>query len=217
MLLWLHAEATRVVLVFSNAIGGFGRQTGWNSIGVMHRALKPLATNIVYLYDDTGLLHFDGIAGLGGDYAACVGGLGAMLESRGWTSVYAFGDSSGGYSALRYGLDLEAKAVLSMSGLSTLDPADPVRQDPRLQPFFRQPGEFAVDLLPLYRARARRPHLLLCYGELNKHDSRHALRMAELPEAELIPFPGYSEHSTFVASLRNRSFGALARRLLACE
>jgi hypothetical protein len=214
VLLWLHPGATRAVLVFSNVAGGFGAQTGWHSIGAIHRVLKLLATNIIYMYDDQALLHFGGVTGLGSDYAGCIGGLRALLEARGWPETYTFGASAGGFSALRYGLELESRAILSMSGPTTLYPPDLTRQSPWLHRFHRELGEFAVDLLPLFRAHARRPHLLLCYGEVNSDDARHARRMAELPEAELIPFQGYAEHSTFIESMRNRSLGALVQRLL---
>jgi hypothetical protein len=212
-LLWASPGATRTVIAFPHLGGGFGPLRGWLSIALLHRTLRPLAANVVYIRDESLRLHFCGIHGLGSDYSASIQALGQALRSRGWGPLHTFGESSGGYTALRFGLDLGARAVLSMSGPTSMA-GDTERNDPRLVRFYRDAPQFAVDLLPLYRASAKRPRLLLCYGEDNAYDTRMAQRMAELPGTELVPFAGFAGHSTFIEAMRTRTLAPLATRLL---
>lgn len=213
-LLWTRPGVRRTALVFSNVGGSFGVLKGWHSIAQVHLAIRPLELNAIYLRDASRLVHFGGIRGLAADYPGCIAALKALLDGRGWTSVYALGDSAGGYAALRYGLDLEMRAVLSFSGQTSLDPADEANRHRMLEPVQNALPAYTVDLLPLYRARARRPRLLLCYGELNKSDAAHAQRMAELPETKLIPFEGFAWHSTLLEAVRRRSLDKLLGRLV---
>jgi hypothetical protein len=212
--MWVHPGAERTVIAFSHMQGGFGPMAGWHSIGLVHRILRPLGVNVVYLLDEPGHLHFGLIRGLGDDYSSGIDRLKALLAERGWSRTYAFGPSSGGFSALRFGLDLEAQAVLSMSGPTDLDVPDPAHRDPRLLIFYRDLPRFAVDLLPLYRASVHRPRLVMCYGQLNDYDRQMAERMTELGETALAPFDGFAGHSTFVEGLRNGRLGPLLRQLI---
>jgi hypothetical protein len=188
---------------------------GWHSIGIVHRVFRPLGVNVVYMLDESESVHFGRIRGLGKGYEECLGKLKALLGARGWNEIYMYGVSSGGFSALRYGLDLGAHAVLSMSGPTNLTREEVVTPDPRLDHFYRNLPAYAIDLLPLYRNSARRPRLLLCYGELNEYDKSMAQRMAEFPGTDLIPFAGFAGHSTFIEALRNGTHGPLVKRLLA--
>jgi hypothetical protein len=215
VLLWAHPGATRTAIAFSHLEGGFGPMAGWHSIGIVHRVLRPLGVNVVYLLDESQSLHFGRIRGLSEDYGGCLNGLKALLGARGWNETYTYGVSSGGFSALRYGVDLGARGVLSMSGPSNLVRQPGVTPDPRLEHFYRTLPAFAIDLLPLYRKSARTPRLLLCYGELNEYDKGMARRMAEFPGTSLIPFEGFAGHSTFIEALRNGRLGPLLQQLVA--
>jgi hypothetical protein len=73
--------------------------------------------------------------------------------------------------------------------------------------------QMTVDLLPLFRRASRRPRLLLCYGDANAGDAEMALRMSEFPETELVPFHGFSGHSTFMEATRLGNLRALTARL----
>jgi hypothetical protein len=211
-LLWTRTDASKTVLAFSTYTGGFGPMRGWNSVFLAHRFLAALPVNVVYLRDETYCLNLAGNRSLGADYAACVESLRALASSRGWTDLYTLGLSMGGYSALRFALDLGARAALSFSGPTTIASAE-YRKKLGLEHFYGKAPAMAADLLPLYRAAPQRPRLLLCYGEHNAIDAEMAGRMAAFRETELVPFRGFSGHSTFMEAGRLGQLRALALRL----
>jgi len=213
-MLWLREGAQKTLLAFSNVHGGYGPMRGWASVALLHRFLKRFAVNVIYLRDATRCLHVAGIPGLGDDYASCVASLRALCAQRGWGEIYALGVSAGGYSALRYGLDLGARAVLSFSGPSDVTPhADPAKRIAMYGTLYETVPGMAFDLLPLYRRSARRPRLLLCFGEGNAYDAGMARRMAEFPETELVSF-AFSEHTTFIEAMRLRQVETMVGRLI---
>jgi hypothetical protein len=214
VMLWLREDAQQTLLAFSNVHGGFGPMRGWASVALVHRYLRKFALNVVYLRDPSRCLHLAGLPGLGDSYDSCVAGLRALYARRGWGKIYTLGVSAGGYGALRYGLDLGARAVLSFSGPSDVaPPADPARRVAPFGTLYRTAPGMAVDLLPLYRRSARRPRLLLCYGQGNAYDAHMARRMAEFPETELVPF-AFAGHTTIVEALRLGLIEKLVGRLI---
>lgn len=214
-LLWVRPDSPRVVLVFSTLRGNFGMLKGWPSVSLVHRFLAEFPVNIVYLRDETACLSLAGNRAFGADYGACVAGIRALCEARGWREGYALGLSSGGFPALRYGLDLEVRGVLSFSGPTDLTPGPGLAaRHPDERALAETAPRMAVDLLPLLRAAKRRPRMLLCYGERNDYDATQAQRLAGLPEAELVPFAGFAGHSTFMEAGRLGQSRALVARLL---
>jgi hypothetical protein len=213
VLLWLRPDATQTVLAFSTLAGGFGPMRGWNSVYLVHRFLARFPVNIVYLRDETYCLNLAGNLGLGADYRACVARLAALFEERGWRDVYAIGLSNGGFAALRYGLDLALRGVLSFSGPTTLESAQD-RAALGLEHLHKTVPHETIDLVPSFRRASRRPRLLLCHGEKNAFDTAMAKRMAEFPETELIALAGFSGHSTFMEASRLGQLRGLTSRLL---
>jgi dienelactone hydrolase len=211
-LLWVRNGAAKTVLAFSTYAGGFGPMHGWGSVFLAHRFLGGFPLNIVYLRDETYCLNLAGNRSLGADYAASVAALRALCSGRSWNELYTVGFSMGGYSAMRFGLDLGVRAVLSFSGPSTLVSAE-YRAKIGLNWFYQAAPAMAADLLPLFQQASRRPRLLLCYGELNPVDAGMAEHMAGLAETELIAFPGFRGHSTFMEAGRLNKLGELTARL----
>jgi hypothetical protein len=211
-LLWVRNGAAKTALAFSTYAGGFGFMRGWGSVFLAHRFLASFPLNIVYLRDETYCLNLAGNRSLGADYGACVEALRSLCAQRGWRELYALGFSMGGYSALRFGLDLGVRAALSFSGPTSLASAE-YREQMGLKWLHEAAPQMTVDLLPLFRRASRRPRLLLCYGDANAGDAEMATRMAGLPETELIPFEGFDGHSTFMEAGRLGRLGALTARL----
>jgi hypothetical protein len=211
LLVWSRAGTDKVVLIFSHVAGGFGPLRTVASTAIVHRAIEQVAASIVYVRDPSGGLNLAGVRGLAPDYEGCVVALRALCARKGWRHVYTMGPSSGGYAALRYGLDLGARGVLSMSGFVHLEP--PVA--PVLQPFYKRAPHMAVDLLPLYRAHPSPPRVMMCYGEKHERDAASARRMAELPGTELIAAPDFDDHSTLIWAIAERTLQPLVGRLIA--
>ena len=214
-LLWVRPGASRVLFAFCTLRGNFGILKGWVSVYLVHRVLAEVPVNVVYLRDETSCLNLAGNRSLGDDYGACVARLRALCEARGWREGYALGLSSGGFPALRYGLDLGLRSVLSFSGPTDLTPGPWLAErHPDERALSEKAPHMATDLLPLLRAAARRPRMLLCYGEDNELDAAQAKRLGELAETELVPFPAFGGHSTFMEAGRLGQLGALYARLL---
>ena len=214
-LLWVRPQARGVVLVFSTLRGNFGMLKGWPSVALVHRFLGTFPVSAVYLRDETACLNLAGNRAFGGDYGACLAGLRALCATRGWSDGYTMGLSAGGYAALRFGLDLGVRGVLSFSGSTDQTPGPNIaKRHPDVRALSEKAPHMAVDLAPLMRAAARRPRMLLCYGERNEHDAAMAQRLAEFPETELVPFSGFEGHSTFMEASRLGQLRSLTARLL---
>jgi hypothetical protein len=142
--------------------------------------------------------YLTGVAGLGSDYRECLRNLKTLIATLGAPDLYCVGHSLGGYAALRYGLDLEAGAVLSLSGYTTFDPDDYTgllrsRAEAPAQLSTIAP-EMGVDVVKLYEAATRRPKATLLYGEKNLVDAAFAYRMSHLTDACLHPVKGTDAH-----------------------
>lgn len=192
--------ATDALVVFTPHDGDF-----WISINLLHHYLKPFPWHIVYVRDAKGCFYMTGVNGLGEDYPACVAGLKNLLDGLGVKNTYCMGGSVGGYAALRYALDLDARAVLAFSGASTLEPSTwPEVYLPVLEPIRTQAPEMAVEIDALYRQAKSRPRTLLCYGNKNEFDVRQASRMSDIEEVTHIQVDGYADHDTISYMVVNR-------------
>ncbi len=118
----------------------------------------------------------------------------------------------GGYTALRFALDLGARGALAFSGPTSFT-SPKYREKFGLGALYQAAPDMTVDLLPLYRAARRRPQLWLCYGDGNKLDTHMAQRMSEFAETRLLPFHGFSGHSTFMEAGRRGDLHQLAAQL----
>ena len=105
----------RVLLVFCGLRNRPGLPTA-----LIHEWLGRLPVSVVYLRDFRKSVGVLGYPSLGPDRRSSVEGLKRLVNDLGGRRIYTFGNSSGTFSALHYGLDLEARAVLCMSGPTTL-------------------------------------------------------------------------------------------------
>lgn len=170
----------------------------WVSIYLMQRMLAPFGVNVIYLFDPRAAYYIGGIGGAWNGHEQTTALLRRTIESMGTDSVYCFGHSSGGYGALRYGLDLEARAILTLSPVIRQ-----LTQPQRLAGINeRLSSEFSagdIDLRTIYRNHcdAGRPvpkTILICGGE-NKADMRSAAEIADLPGVEHRVFQGARTHN----------------------
>ena len=85
------------------------------SIYFMQRVLEPYGFNVIYLFDWENAFYFGGVRGLGSNVADTVDRLRRMCSQLGTRRLVCFGQSSGGYAAMRYSLELRADGVLAFS------------------------------------------------------------------------------------------------------
>jgi hypothetical protein len=190
-------DARRIVVAFS--------PRGSRYLGIReHSLLLRSEASLVFLRDASPFWYMNGIRGLGRDYDDCLKAIlrivAAMAPAGRSLPIYCIGYSSGAYAALRFGLDLEARAVLFFSGPT--QPRDTPRQ---IGDGSRAEG----DLRLLYARAPRPPKLTICFGELNLADTQAALRMADLPGVTLVPVPGFSGHWTPLETFLSGQFATL--------
>jgi pimeloyl-ACP methyl ester carboxylesterase len=156
----------------------------------MHRWLAPPGCHLVYLRDLGRAAYANGIASLGTGIPAAIAGLGTVVRSLGVRRVFCFGNSAGGYGALRYAPALGANRVLALSP-PTAGPQVIADSRSRHVPAHLYPYD---DLVPLYRAIASPPRVHIVFGGASADDRRHAERMAVLPEVTVEELAGWNSH-----------------------
>ena len=179
----------------------------WITLALLHHYLREYPVNIVYVRDERRVFHFGGLNGLGVDYESSVASLRHLIAGLGATQVYAMGGSGGGYSALRFGLDLGAAAVMSFSGPTTLAP-DQLRPEKLflIEKLLEVAPAMAADLVPLYAGTAQPPRAILCFGDGHRYDPGQARRMSPVANAQLCALAGYNNHDTLAYFAVHRQF-----------
>jgi pimeloyl-ACP methyl ester carboxylesterase len=203
-------QADRVILVFAS---GPGRFQEMDNPVFLHRT----DASLIFLRNRTKAHYLDGIQGVGADYDACVAGFRRIFEKLQPQPrrVYCVGHSISGYAALRFGLDLGADGVFCTSPYTTLDArAMPPDAPPPLE-MAALAAERTAPIAPLYRAAASPPKATLCYGAANRHDSRMAQEMADIPGVTLVPIPGLADHNSLIEVVRRGDFARLIEAMLA--
>jgi hypothetical protein len=199
--------ATRVLIAF----GGVG-EAFWS----VPPFLELPNCHLVMLRDNTRLFHVGGVEGLGQTYYECVSALTRLIDRLGATQIFITGNSSGGYAALRYALDLGARGVLAFSPFTRINASEEeLEQYPAIRTLARSRPEMMEDLLPFYSTHPNPPKLIIAYGDQHKLDTEHALRMKDLPCVELEPVHGFDGHHAWARLLDEQRFRPLLKRLLA--
>jgi hypothetical protein len=183
---------------------------------LFHRFIQQQGWSMVFLRDFQGVHFLNGVAGIGPDRPSTIEALGELISRLGARRTLCLGNSSGGYAALLYALELGADAALSFSGGTNLDPDFNVhlnRAQGALELREAFPDE-ELDLRARYLAAAQRPRAMLVYGEYAWDDRIHAEHMSDVPGAELIPILDFEGHGSIAEAVMREEFedllGALA-------
>ena len=167
--------------------------------------------SVIFVRDASGGMYLAGLDGVGATYQDCVTGFQGLIDalsrlgdSGEKLAVYCIGLSLGGYAAMRFGLDLGARAVLVYGGQTTLDPAHhPGVDSPWSSVLLQAAPQMAVDLLPLYAAAASPPRTRLVFGERNLSDAAAAARARGSSAFTLQPIAGDDRHLPDPATLED--------------
>ncbi len=183
---------------------------------VVQSWLRRRRCHAVYVRDPKSQFSMTGLPGLAADLDGCMAGLRTIADRLGAVRRYCLGYSANGYSALRYGLGIDADAVLGFSPVTTFDlPPGMENRFPMIRRLRQQNPHLAQDLLPLYRDAPRRPALTIVYGAENRDDRWAARRMGALPGVRLIPVPGLKDHDSMGVSMVSKRFGRLLDEMFA--
>jgi hypothetical protein len=184
----------------------------WVSLDMLHRIIRDVAGQVVYLRDFAGVYFLAGIDPYC-SYEETLNGLKGVVQRAAVRKVCLLGLSAGGFAALKYGLDLSAHAVLALSPVTDIRRA---WDKPAMQEQFTRyniPIEW-LDVLPFYELAQRRPEVTIVYGDLNQRDDLQAKRLAHIPGVRLRQIPELSLHNSFAHLLGTGRFERLMRELL---
>lgn len=184
---------------------------------------RPRDCNFVFLADPTRRFLLARTPGLGDSYAATLASVRRIIAGLGGASLAAMGLSSGGYAALRLGLDLGARGVLNFSGPTTNDmdddPGAPMSKYPQLVGIYRSAPEMVIGIHKLYARAPVRPSAILIYGDAHPRDTWMAHLLADNlgcgSGVHLRPMAGVAEHDTFTAYVQAGLIEAAFTELLA--
>ncbi|ALG73735.1 hypothetical protein VY88_23420 [Azospirillum thiophilum] len=172
------------------------------SVYLMQRILEPFGVNVIYLFDPADSFYIGGIGGGWTGMEPTVELLRRLCDGFGTRTLYCLGQSTGGYGALRYGLDLGAEAVLAFSPMiwQVMRP----RPLARISQLLGRPvGGEEVDLRHLYAGRERHPRARIVCGGDNAADLRSAAMLADLPGIDRHILPGVSDHAVITTLLQS--------------
>jgi hypothetical protein len=188
----IHPGSDCALLVFC----GHAHRVGF-PVGLAHHWFASLGGTVVYLRDYARMFFIDGIASIPGGYVETLAELRRRLAEMGIRRIFCYGNSAGVFSALRFGLDLGAEAVLAFSGPSNLMPAfiqeNSLSVDYGMLLLDRLSE--AIDLRPAFLRAQPPPRLRFYYGEDNDNDRHQAENLAGLPTVSLHPLNGYGDHN----------------------
>ncbi|HEY5411329.1 MAG TPA: hypothetical protein VIJ94_11450, partial [Caulobacteraceae bacterium] len=199
------AGSKAVVFVFC------GRNHHMNlPLWLFDRWITRLDASIVYLRDFDVVHFMGGIRSLG-DREATLVALRRIRDDLGADRVFCLGNSSGGYGALAYGLDLKAEAVLNFGGPVNLEPEfnTYLNRADAAETLRRRFPDLPLDLRAAYLAAPRRPRSMLVYGEQCWDDRLQGEHMAGVPQADLAPVQGLAGHGSIRELIRRGRFVAL--------
>jgi hypothetical protein len=205
-------NADTVILLFS----GFPHLLGV-PLCAIHRWLGRLPASLIYLGDVRKLLYLEGVRSLGPNRETTLAVLREIIASLGGRRILCYGDSSGGFPALHYGLDLGAEAILGFGAVTniSLEFNANLRQARLVGPLHgRLPG-LSIDLRALFGAARQPPRTLLVYSENNWDDRLHAWHLSSLSNVTLRKVPNYAKHNVTPELLRRDEYQSLLDWLVA--
>jgi hypothetical protein len=200
-----------VVLLFCGASQELGLP-----VAMEHRWHGHLNASLIYLRDFQCCSYLRGVPSLGENREATLSELRRIVASIGGQRIVCYGTSAGVFGALDYGLELEAEAVLGMSGASNLA-AKFTAYSPWEEYGMKLGAEIpnaALDMRPLYARANRAPRVRLVYGRDHWDDRIQAEHMGGLACVTLQPVDGFGEHNSIVEVIIRGEFERLLRWLV---
>ena len=105
--------AETVMLVFT----GLANRAGI-SVRLLDAYLATLNISVIYLRDNTRLLFNDGIESVADSYEGTLEIIKQRIKELGAKKIICFGNSGGGFAAIRYGIDLNAEKIIGINGVT---------------------------------------------------------------------------------------------------
>lgn len=184
---WRRPGAPDLVLIF----GGLQSLMGAAPPAIPQTLLSDHRVNVLSFSDPTRQLMLAGLPSLAADYKGTVKALRRLIEAWGIERVTVIAYSAGGYSGLRYALDLKVDRVLMMAG-SVVPP--PRSDNVLLADLLQRLGHMLMDTRKEVEARGADIDITLAYGTASPEDVWQANHLAGLANVTLRPLAGVTTH-----------------------
>jgi pimeloyl-ACP methyl ester carboxylesterase len=179
------------------AFGGLSTMFGGvaEDMGFLVRTTR---VNAMFVSDPQRLFMLGGFTSVG-DYHATIAWLKALRETWRIENFYCLGLSGGGYPALRYGLDLGARRILTFAAPTEITPGitqiDTRATALAIRVLNRKP-EMCVNLRPeIAKQGDAAPEIINYYGAEMTEDAYHARNIEGLPTVSSRAVTGLDSHA----------------------
>ena len=199
--------AQGTLVVFGGLLGGLS----YLHFRLIDRLFADLPIHVVYLRDPFGCNYLNGIPELGSDEGAMRSALQSICNTLGGGPVVTLGGSGAGYSALRMGLALGARRVVSLAGFVTPTPVQ-LGGESRPFPVFEElfgSDLTAHDLRPELQ-RCSETRLIQIVGGNYQPDLDQARTLEGIANAETVVMDGVDTHHVVLPAVID---GTLIRKL----
>jgi hypothetical protein len=196
--------ARTAILVFSDVNRSVGLP-----FATVHRWFGRLDATVIYLRDRRDLWFVNGLRWYGWNRTRTVQRLRRIITRTGAERIVCYGNSSGGFSALHYAIDLGADAVVSMAGRSEISTLTAKRWL-----VVRERAEVKNLRTPLI-ATPRPPQVLMVRGEGAGDDRIQADNIADLPSVQVGLVKGFEGHAVAVELMCRGQFGSVLDWMMA--
>ena len=190
--------ARTLILAFCGRHGNLGMP-----LPIAHRWFGRLDASVLYLRDLDGELYLRGIPALASTRRDTAVALDAWRLRLGAERCLCYGNSTGAYAALLYGLELGAAAVLALNTIAVF-PEDRIAM--RRSALASDWDDRPPDLASLYAAAPRRPRAHLVFSAGNRADIQSAAAMAGLGNVTTEAIPDHDGHDAHVALVARGRF-----------
>jgi len=168
----------------------------------------------IYLRDDSHSLCLGGIKPLGCDRNETVKKIADTLSSIGCKRLLSVGTSAGAFSAIQYGLELDAKRILAFSppteiGTEFLNTIEDRRGRVLLKRLEREYSSHDRSLKKQIETKEFVPPIEIVVGEKMPVDNAHARKLESYPNVSIREITGYSKHRSVLPYLMNGTISEL--------
>ena len=200
------------------AFGGLAAMAA-GTLPTLNLLLQRARINTLLLSDPQRLLGLGGILSIG-NYQESIAWLKGLMDAWEISNLYCFGSSAGGYPAIRYGLDLRARRILTFAAPTKLT-GDLIsrRRDSRgkavLGRLLKHVPKMCVDLrTEIARLGEAAPEIINYYGAAMAEDAFHAQNIEDLPTVRSRPLAGFAGHDVPAILKANGGYAAAFHEFL---
>lgn len=162
----------------------------------LDKYFSALRLSAVYLRDQQRYLYLKGIPELGKDLQETMSELENILKRLQTKRIFTFGTSAGGYGAIRYGLMLNAEAIICFSTVTCIHPDEPrakLLQKRILQICSLDEFDLRLNFQKYENSSTR---VFMYYGDQMQQDRIQAEMLASVRNVTLHPVSGYKGHQS---------------------